>query len=48
MTTASPYSATTTPRRRRSAERLRDLRDAGHTVLPGHDPEVLRPGPVAT
>lgn len=28
----------------RSAERLRQLRDAGHTVLPGHDPEVLRPG----
>ena len=31
----------------RSAERLRALRDSGHTVLPGHDPEVLRPGPVA-
>jgi N-acyl homoserine lactone hydrolase len=30
----------------RSAERLRELRDAGLTVLPGHDPEVLRPGPV--
>jgi len=30
----------------RSAERLRALRDAGHTVLPGHDPEALRPGPV--
>jgi N-acyl homoserine lactone hydrolase len=30
----------------RSAERLRALRDAGHTVLPGHDPDVLRPGPV--
>jgi glyoxylase-like metal-dependent hydrolase (beta-lactamase superfamily II) len=30
----------------RSAERLRALRDAGHTVLPGHDPELLRPGPV--
>jgi glyoxylase-like metal-dependent hydrolase (beta-lactamase superfamily II) len=30
----------------RSAERLKALRDAGHTVLPGHDPEVLRPGPV--
>jgi glyoxylase-like metal-dependent hydrolase (beta-lactamase superfamily II) len=29
-----------------SAERLKQLRDAGHTVLPGHDPEVLRPGPV--
>jgi len=30
----------------RSAERLRALRDAGATVLPGHDPDVLRPGPV--
>jgi N-acyl homoserine lactone hydrolase len=30
----------------RSAERLEALRDAGHTVLPGHDPEVLHPGPV--
>jgi N-acyl homoserine lactone hydrolase len=30
----------------RSAERLKQLRDAGHTVLPGHDPEVLCPGPV--
>jgi N-acyl homoserine lactone hydrolase len=30
-----------------SAERLRELRDAGATVLPGHDPEVLAPGPIA-
>ena len=30
----------------RSAERLKGLRDAGHTVLPGHDPDVLRPGRV--
>jgi N-acyl homoserine lactone hydrolase len=30
-----------------SAERLRALRDAGATVLPGHDRDVLRPGPVA-
>ena len=30
----------------RSAERLKALRDAGHTVLPGHDPDVLRPGPL--
>jgi N-acyl homoserine lactone hydrolase len=30
----------------RSADRLRGLRDAGLTVLPGHDPDVLRPGPV--
>jgi N-acyl homoserine lactone hydrolase len=29
-----------------SAERLRALRDAGVTVLPGHDPEVLHPGPL--
>ncbi len=28
----------------RSADRLRALRDAGMTVLPGHDPQVLRPG----
>jgi N-acyl homoserine lactone hydrolase len=31
----------------RSAERLRALRDGGARVLPGHDPEVLQPGPVA-
>ena len=30
----------------RSAERLRGLREDGLTVLPGHDPEVLAPGPV--
>ncbi len=30
----------------RSAERLRALRDAGARVLPGHDPDVLRAGPV--
>jgi N-acyl homoserine lactone hydrolase len=30
----------------RSAERLKRLRDAGHMVLPGHDPARLRPGPV--
>lgn len=29
-----------------SAERLRALRDGGAAVLPGHDPGVLRPGPV--
>ncbi|HEY7835882.1 MAG TPA: N-acyl homoserine lactonase family protein [Solirubrobacteraceae bacterium] len=29
-----------------SAMRLRALRDAGTTVIPGHDPEVLRPGPL--
>ncbi len=32
----------------RSAERLRELRDAGLTVQPGHDPDVLQPGPLAT
>lgn len=32
---------------RRSAERLRQLRDEGLTVMPGHDPDVLRPGVVA-
>lgn len=31
---------------RRSAERLRALRDAGTRVIPGHDPDVLRPGPL--
>ena len=31
----------------RSAQRLRELRDAGLTVLPGHDPDVLMPGPIA-
>jgi N-acyl homoserine lactone hydrolase len=31
----------------RSADRLCDLREAGVRVLPGHDPDVLRPGPVA-
>ena len=29
-----------------SADRLKALRDAGVTVLPGHDPDVLAPGPV--
>jgi N-acyl homoserine lactone hydrolase len=30
----------------RSAERLRALRDAGVQVIPGHDPEILHPGPL--
>lgn len=30
----------------RSAERLRGLRDAGLTIQPGHDPDVLQPGPL--
>jgi N-acyl homoserine lactone hydrolase len=28
----------------RSAERLRAMRDAGLDVVPGHDPDILRPG----
>jgi len=31
---------------RHSAERLRRLREGGARVIPGHDPDVLRPGPV--
>ena len=38
---ADDYSAQS-----RSADRLRQLRDSGMTVLPGHDPDVLRPGPL--
>jgi glyoxylase-like metal-dependent hydrolase (beta-lactamase superfamily II) len=30
-----------------SAERVRALRDAGTVVLPGHDPTVLKPGPLS-
>lgn len=30
-----------------SADRLRAMREAGFTVLPGHDPDLLTPGPVA-
>ncbi len=30
----------------RSAERLRAMRDSGLTFIPGHDPDILRPGPV--
>jgi N-acyl homoserine lactone hydrolase len=29
-----------------SARRLRPMRDRGVTILPGHDPAVLRPGPI--
>jgi N-acyl homoserine lactone hydrolase len=28
----------------RSADRLRTMRDAGLNVMPGHDPDILRPG----
>jgi glyoxylase-like metal-dependent hydrolase (beta-lactamase superfamily II) len=31
----------------RSADRLRAMRDAGLNVIPGHDPDILRPGPIA-
>jgi N-acyl homoserine lactone hydrolase len=31
----------------RSAERLRTMREAGSTVVPGHDPELLVAGPVS-
>jgi N-acyl homoserine lactone hydrolase len=31
---------------RRSAERLRALRNGGARVIPGHDPDLLRPGPL--
>ena len=41
-----PLFADDHERQGRSAERLRALRDAGLTVLPGHDPDVLRPGVV--
>jgi N-acyl homoserine lactone hydrolase len=30
-----------------SAQRLRALRDAGASVIPGHDPDVLHPGPLS-
>jgi glyoxylase-like metal-dependent hydrolase (beta-lactamase superfamily II) len=30
----------------RSAARLREFREAGFRVQPGHDPEVVRPGPL--
>lgn len=30
----------------RSAARLREFREAGYRVQPGHDPELLRPGPL--
>jgi glyoxylase-like metal-dependent hydrolase (beta-lactamase superfamily II) len=32
----------------RSADRLRAMRDAGSNVIPGHDPEILRPGPMSS
>jgi len=41
-----PVFADDHEQQRRSAERLRAMRDAGFEVIPGHDPDVLRPGPV--
>ncbi len=41
-----PVFADDHERQRCSAERLRAMRDAGVSVIPGHDPEILRPGPV--
>jgi glyoxylase-like metal-dependent hydrolase (beta-lactamase superfamily II) len=31
----------------RSADRLRAMRDAGLTVIPGHDPDIVQPGVVS-
>jgi N-acyl homoserine lactone hydrolase len=42
-----PIFADDHEQQRRSADRLRALRDAGAQVIPGHDPEILRPGPVS-
>jgi N-acyl homoserine lactone hydrolase len=42
-----PIFADDREQQRRSAERLRALRDAGAQVIPGHDPEILRPGPLS-
>ena len=44
---ADAMSIFTLEQQARSAQRLRELRDAGLTVLPGHDPDVLMPGPIA-
>ena len=42
-----PVFADDHEQQRRSAERLRELRDSGLTVIPGHDPDLLRPGPLS-
>jgi N-acyl homoserine lactone hydrolase len=42
-----PAFAADHDQQRRSAESLRALRDSGARVMPGHDPDVLRPGPLA-
>jgi N-acyl homoserine lactone hydrolase len=41
-----PIFADDHEQQRRSADRLRAMRDAGLTVIPGHDPDILRPGVV--
>lgn len=41
-----PVFADDHEQQKRSAERLRAMRDAGLTVIPGHDPELLIPGAV--
>jgi glyoxylase-like metal-dependent hydrolase (beta-lactamase superfamily II) len=38
-----PVFADDREQQRRSAERLRAMRDAGFDVIPGHDPDILRP-----
>jgi N-acyl homoserine lactone hydrolase len=42
-----PVFADDHKQQRRSAERLRALRDAGMDVVPGHDPDILHPGVLA-
>jgi glyoxylase-like metal-dependent hydrolase (beta-lactamase superfamily II) len=42
-----PIFADDHERQGRSADRLRAMRDAGSTVIPGHDPAVLRAGVLA-
>lgn len=42
-----PMFADDHQRQGRSADRLLAMREAGFTVRPGHDPDVLRPGAVA-
>ena len=42
-----PMFADDHERQGHSADRLRAMREAGLTVRPGHDPDVLRPGAVA-
>lgn len=41
-----PVFADDHEQQRRSAERLRAMRDAGGQVIPGHDPEMLKAGAV--